>query len=89
MQLVGALGAGAGGWYSLAMLMGSGIGSPNGQADPELYTQALLLTGIPALLALIGWLWATIGYLVAPVRNSSHMFVAPEDSLRVAEATPK
>ena len=47
MQLLGVLGAGVGGWYSLAMLMGSGIGSPTGQANPELYNRALVLTGCP------------------------------------------
>ncbi|MBK1881828.1 hypothetical protein JIN85_05345 [Luteolibacter pohnpeiensis] len=51
--------------------MGSGIRSPNGKLDPDMYQSALLMTGIPALIALIGWLWASIGYLLAPVRESA------------------
>ena len=71
MQAGGAIGAALAGFYSVSWIMKYGIWNPNGRLDPDMYESALLLTSIPALIALIGWLWASIGYLLAPVRESA------------------
>lgn len=68
MQLLGIAGILFGCWYSAGMIIGSGIGSPTGKANESLYVTAGWMVGVPAIVFLAGWVWVTIGFLVAPKR---------------------
>lgn len=67
MQIFGLVGIACGGWYSVVIVMGSGIGSPAGVTPESVYTTAGWFVGLPALVFLIGWVWVIVGYLSRPV----------------------
>lgn len=68
MQILGLAGVLYGGWYSAAMIMGAGIGSPNGVSS-DVYKMAAWIVGIPALVCFVGWIWMVCGFLAAPIRS--------------------
>lgn len=69
MQIVGLGGMVLGGFYSAAMIVGAGIGSPTGSPHDSYYVTASWMLGVPALLFLVGWVWVISGFLAAPVRR--------------------
>jgi len=69
MQIAGLAGAIFGAWYSSAMIIGSGIGSPSGRPDESYYTTAGWIIGLPILVFLAGWLWVVVAFLTAPKRS--------------------
>lgn len=68
MQILGFAGVLYGGWYSAALIIGAGIGSPNGVAS-DIYVVAAWMVGIPAFICLVGWIWMVCGFLAAPIRT--------------------
>jgi hypothetical protein len=70
MQIFGLVGIAFGGWYSVVIVMGSGIGNPAGVTQESVYTTAGWLVGVPALVFLIGWVWVIIGFLSRPVATA-------------------
>lgn len=71
MQIVGFGGMLFGGWYSVGMILGAGIGSPTGSAHDSYYITAAWMHGIPALVFLVGWLWVVSGFLAAPTQKGN------------------
>jgi hypothetical protein len=69
MQILGFAGVLYGGWYSAAMIIGTGIGSPNGVSS-DVYVVAAWMVGIPAFVCLVGWIWMVCGFLAAPIRTN-------------------
>lgn len=67
MQILGLAGMAFGGWYSVMIIVGSGIGNPAGITPESIYVTAGWLVGVPALLFLIGWVWVIAGYLSRPM----------------------
>lgn len=83
MQIFGLAGMAFGGWYSVVIIFGSGIGNPDGITPESIYTTAGWLVGVPALVFLIGWVWVIAGYLSGPRRPRRSI---PSDSLNKQEA---
>lgn len=71
MQIFGLVGIVCGGWYSVMIVMGSGIGNPAGVTPESVYTTAGWLVGVPFLVFLIGWVWVIIGFLSRPVATAA------------------
>jgi hypothetical protein len=66
MQIIGGIGLLSALWYSAAVIVGAGIGSPNGQVHSDYYGASAIMISIPLAMIIIGWLWVTIAYLRMP-----------------------
>ena len=74
MQIFGIAGIIYGFLYSGSMIVGAGIGSPTGKPSDDHYVTAAWMTGLPALIFLIGWVWMVIGFLTAPKRRVNEKY---------------
>jgi len=88
LQIVGALSLVASATFSFSMIVGAGIGSPNGSVHDDYYWVASLLLIASGLLFLVGWLWVNIGYIVCKGRLRSSQKVDSSQTPRVRQPFP-
>ena len=71
LQIVGAMLLVASTVYGFSMIVGVGIGSPDGTVHDDYYKIALACLIISGLVFLTGWFWANIGYILCSGRLRS------------------
>ena len=88
MQIFGLAGVACGGWYSVVIIFGSGIGNPAGITQESVHTTVGWLVGVPALVFLIGWVWVIVGYLSGPRRSPRSIPSATQKEQEAEQAAP-
>ncbi|BDS07376.1 hypothetical protein NT6N_24160 [Oceaniferula spumae] len=71
LQIVGAVLLVASAVYGFSMIVGAGIGSPDGTVHDSYYKTASAWLIVSGLVFLSGWVWANVGYIIYRGRYKS------------------